>query len=172
MENIDVSVEGENIKKLDEIIDKQIELHEELKNLLGQKREYIQNREIDKLEMLVSKEEKVILDINEAENEREKLIAEIANSMNIDKGVRAIELCEKLPQPHSIHLMMKFVRLMELINDIAILNMGIKNMLEFENTYIELTMRLLSGNLKRDILYTNNGKHKEDTPSSLLDGRV
>jgi hypothetical protein len=120
----------------------------------------------------VLEEEKVLFDIGESEKKREILLEELKNSLNIKRNIKAIELCEKLPQPYSLNLMMKFVKLMELINDIAVLNLGIKSMLEFENNYIELTLRLLSGNLKRETFYNSRGKHKEEASSSFLDGRV
>lgn len=170
MESFKVPVEY--IEEFDKTIEKQIRLHENLKDLLEKKRDYIQNREIEKLSSLILEEEKVIFDIGEAEKKREALLEEIKNSLNIRRNVKAIELCEKLPQPYSMNLMMKFVKLMELINDIAMLNLGIKSMLEFENNYIELTVRLLSGNLKKETFYNSRGKHKEEASSSFLDGRV
>jgi len=163
----------ENIDELNKVVSKEISLHSELKELLNQKLNLIQNRRIEELDALVSQEERLIFDINKIENKRQEIINKIAGDLNFNKNIKAIELCEKLPEPHSINLMMKFVRLMELINDIAILNIGIKNMLEFENTYMELTIRLLSGKLKKDTLYNNSGKHKEEEISpSFLDGRV
>lgn len=163
----------ENVDELNSVVNEEISLHSKLKELLSRKLDLIQNKQIEKLDALVSQEEKLIFDIDKAEDRRQRIVNEIAKHLKLHENIKAIELCEKLPEPHSINLMMKFVRLMELINDITILNIGIKNMLEFENMYMELTIRLLSGKLKKDTFYNNNGKHKEeDTTPSFLDGRA
>ena len=161
-----------NLKDLSDLLDVEISLHEDLKRNLQKKLDAIGERDTETLENLIKVEEEIISRIAEVENERADKVEKIADELNISKDVKAFELCEMIPVPFSTDLMLKFAKLMELLNDISLLNMCVRGLLEFESSYIDFTLKLLSGKLNKGV-YTKAGKEK-NLPSfpTFFDGRV
>jgi len=162
----------ENLKDLSGLLDLEIELHEDLKRNLERKLDAIGERNMENLEKLVKVEEEIVSKIEEVEDERSIIVERIADELNVSKDLKAFDLCEILPAPFSTDLMLKFAKLMELLNDISLLNMCVRGLLEFESSYIDFTLRLLSGRMNENI-YTKTGREKNlSSSSTFLDGRV
>ena len=162
----------EDLKDLSSLLDLEISLHEDLKENLEKKLDAVGERDTETLQSLLKIEEDIVSKITKIEDEREEIIGRIADELEISKDVKAFELCELIPVPFSTNLMLKFAKLMELLNDISLLNMCVRGLLEFESSYIDFTLKLLSGRMNKNI-YTKAGKEKDfSSHPTFLDGRV
>lgn len=152
------------MKNLITVLDKEIKIFENLKNLLIDQRESIINRDIDNVYETISRIEEIVLTLEKLEEERNKEFDNLRNFLGLSDKACLKDIMEKLEDKEVSE---RIFQMMKIVNDVVIELRGITQIVEFQEKYINF----LLGFFSHSDIYKENGKMDQPNGSVFFDGR-
>ena len=137
--------------------------------VLKEKEKYIINGQYDELNVLITEEESMVLEIDQAEKKREHLSGVICQVINIPVESSISEIAEALGEEEGTQLMILIARLMECLQEISLLHFNIDRMIGFQLKNIRILQDSASGQ-DRINTYDMKGKYRPDNQKKLFNG--
>ena len=138
--------------------------------VLKEKEKYIINGQYDELNVLITEEESMVLEIDQAEKKREHLSGVICQVINIPVESSISEIAEALGEEEGTQLMILIARLMECLQEISLLHFNIDRMIGFQLKNIRILQDSASGQ-DRINTYDMKGKYRPDNQKKLFNGQ-
>ena len=138
--------------------------------ILKNKEKFIINGKYDELTELVPEEESMVLKIDDAERERERLSNELCQIINIPVNSSVSQIAEELGEDEGTKLMILIARLMECLQEISMLHFNIDRMIGFQLKNIQILQDTASGQ-DRINTYNMKGKYQPDNQKKLFNGQ-
>lgn len=145
-------------------------LFKEYGEILKKKEKFIINGKYDELTELVPEEESIVLRIDDAERERERLSKELCQTINIPIDSSVSQIAEGLGEDEGTKLMILIARLMECLQEISMLHFNIDRMIGFQLKNIQILQDTASGQ-DRINTYDMKGKYQPDNQKKLFNGQ-
>ena len=146
------------------VLDEEIKVFENLKNVLVDQRESIIRRNLDDIYEAAAKIEEIVLTLEKLEKERNKEFDNLKDSLGLSRDASLKDIMERLKDRE---LSEKIFQMMKVINDVAIELRGITQIVEFQEKYVSF----LLGFFSNSDTYRENGKMDRSNGSVFLDGR-
>lgn len=161
------------LNELVEILDKELELYQEILEISKNKSSIIAERKITELENIVKAEQSYILTVGKLENQREAIVSKIANVLAIDIPKASVSyISENLDESQSSVLkdyQDKFKVLFKDIKDVNALNARLlRNSLEYVDFSINLISSIDTGNNN----YCDSGQLSESKKRNFFDVKL
>ena len=158
-----------HLKAFVDILDKEIELYERLKGLLEKKRSFIFVRNIEGIKDVVLEERACISTIESLDLERQDELGRLVDTYGIKvQNIRM--LLPHLENEDRNELEDRINRLLSLLNTVAVINLGISDLLQLNLGYIGLLLDLMVKPASTIQTYDSIGKREdEDGKFSIID---
>ena len=144
-------------------------LFKEYGEILKKKENFIINGKYDELTALVPEEESMVVRIDEAEGERERLSKALCQSLDIPGDSSVSQIAEVLGEDEGTKVMILIARLMECLQEISMLHFNIDRMIGFQLKNIQLLQNTTTGQ-DRINTYDMKGKYQPDNQKKLFNG--
>lgn len=151
-------------------MEKERELFEELGRSLHRQREAMMVRNLDDMQDALKETEKVVLEIEKVDGERHELFKALKRKKGLDEDAPFEKLLSTLQDEEKEAFMDCTTRFLWTLNELAEDLQGIKDMLEFENSYFEFLMGMLRGDEKRST-YSKEGYVQSKAEEGIFDAR-
>ncbi|MDN5360495.1 MAG: hypothetical protein PWQ84_1558 [Thermotogaceae bacterium] len=145
-------------------------LFKEYGEILKKKENYIINGKYDELTEIIPEEESMVVKIDDAERERERLSKELCQSINIPDNSSVSQIAEALGEDEGTKVMILIARLMECLQEISMLHFNIDRMIGFQLKNIQLLQDTATGQ-DRINTYDMKGKYHPDNQKKLFNGQ-
>ncbi|MFW6263240.1 MAG: flagellar export chaperone FlgN [Thermotogota bacterium] len=145
-------------------------LFKEYGEVLERKEKYIIKGKYDELTELIYEEESMVVRIDEAERERERLSKALCRMINIPENSSISQIAEAMGEEEGTQLMILIARLMECLQEISMLHFNIDRMIGFQLKNIQLLQDTATGQ-DRINTYDMKGKYHGDNQKKLFKGQ-
>ena len=146
------------------VLDEEIKVFEDLKNVLIDQRESIIRRNLDDIYETAAKIEEIVLTLEKLEKKRSKEFDNLKDSLGLSRDASLKDIMERLKDRE---LSEKILQMVRAINDVAIEIRGITQIVEFQEKYVSF----LLGFFSNSDTYRENGRMDRSNGSAFLDGR-
>jgi len=139
-------------------------------DILKKKENFIINGKYDELTELVPEEESMVVKIDDAERERERLSKKLCQFINIPEDSSVSQIAEALGEDEGTKVMILIARLMECLQEISMRHFNIDRMIGFQLKNIQLLQDTATGQ-DRINTYDMKGKYHSDNQKKLFNGQ-
>lgn len=153
------------LKAFTSILDEEINSYERLKNLLEKKRSLILTGDIEELREVIAEEQSYISTLQKLDLKRQDYFDVLVDSYKV-KAKNVGELLPYLQIAERKQLEERVTNLLKLLNTVAVINIGINDLLQLNLGYIELLLDLVIKPTRSIKAYDSIGK-KEDGDKTL-----
>lgn len=145
-------------------------LFREYGDILKEKEKFIINGKYEELTELVPEEESMVVRIDDAESERERLSKLLCRVIKIPEDSSISQIAEALGEDEGTKVMILIARLMECLQEISMLHFNIDRMIGFQLKNIQLLQDTATGQ-DRINTYDMKGKYHPDNQKKLFNGQ-
>ncbi len=160
------------VDKAVEIIKEEGRLFSLLKEALSKQKEAMINKDVDAMREYLNETERIVSEIDYVDTERHKVFTNLKKLLELPEDSSLETLINSLPNGDKEKFSDAVMDFLLVLNDLAAELQGLKEIIEFENSYFEFLMNLISGGDNRST-YSRAGKDMATTAgkNSVFDVR-
>lgn len=161
------------VKKLTEILDKEASIYEAILKLSREKTDIIANGKVTELEGITRVEQSMILQLGQLENEREKIVGEIAAQQGTAaEDITISKLGEILPKEQSEELKNRQQKMTGIINDLRHTNEVNSKLIKNSLDYIDFSVNVLTNAGFAGDIYGKSGNSNDSEKRNFFDVKL
>ena len=157
------------MRELAETLDRERELFERLKNSVLKQKMAVIDRDMDSLNERLVEIERLSMEIDALDEKRREIFDDLKVSLGLSPNASLTDLINRLSGPDREILLNSLSKFLHAVNDLAAEVQGMKDMLEFEQTYFEFMKNLIAGG--GGGTYSRSGQYKSAGAGGSFDTR-
>jgi len=158
------------LRELTDVMIAEKKLFEELIYIVKEQKVAMIERDLEKMTSLSDKMEELLFEIDKVDSERHKLFNIYKRRLGLDEDSSFDEILNKIDGEERENFVDSTGDFLLILNELATELHGMKEMMEFEKSYFDFVMSLLSEDTGKAV-YSNDGKSYSDTARNILDVR-
>jgi len=167
------TLDTNSVKKLTEILDKEASIYEAILKLSREKTDIIVNGKVNELEGITKVEQSMILQLGKLENERERIVEEIAAQLGIPAEEVTVSRLEKmLPKDQSAELKDCQQKMTDIINDLRHTNDVNSKLIKNSLDYIDFSVNILTNAGSSGDIYGKSGQSNDSKQRNFFDVKL
>ncbi len=158
------------LKELTDVMVEEKKLFEQLIDIVKEQKVAMIERDLEKMTNLSDRMEEVLFEIDKVDNERHRLFNIYKRKLGLDESTSFDELLNRIDGEERESFIDSTGDFLFVLNELAAELQGMKEMMEFEKSYFDFVISLLSDNNNKGV-YKSDGRSYSEPGRKVLDVR-